>query len=122
LDPLEIFIRSKMTDVIHAVKNHSGRILASFREVPVVGVEEAKSIAERMADIGIGGILLIGNPNQPLLEMPVGIDKAGMVIVGGLNPVAALEEAGIPTESRAMSTLYEYSKLIRFKDALKGMG
>jgi repressor of nif and glnA expression len=122
LDPLEIFIRSKMTDVIRAVKNHSGRILASFREVPVVGVEEAKSIAERMADIGIGGILLIGNPNQPLLEMPVGIDKAGMVIVGGLNPVAALEEAGIPTESRAMSTLYEYSKLIRFKDALKGMG
>lgn len=119
LDPLEIFIRSKMTDVISAVKNYSGRILASFREVPVVGVEEAKSIAERMADIGIGGILLIGNPNQPLLEMPVSMDKAGMVIVGGLNPVAALEEAGIPTESKAMSTLYEYSKLISFKDALK---
>jgi repressor of nif and glnA expression len=120
LDPLEIFIRSKMTDVIHAVKNHCGRILASFREVPVVGVDEAKSLAKRMADIGVGGILLIGNPNQPLLEMPVGIDKAGMVIVGGLNPIAALEEAGIPTESRAMSTLYEYSKLISFKDALKG--
>jgi repressor of nif and glnA expression len=120
LDPLEIFIRSKMTNVIKAVKNHSGGILASFREVPVVGVEEAKDIAERMADIGIGGILLIGNPNQPLLEMPVGMDKAGMVVVGGLNPVAALEEAGIFTESRAMSTLYEYSKLISFKDVLKG--
>ncbi len=120
LDPLEIFIRSKMTDVIHAVRNHSGRILASFREIPVVGLEEARSLAERMTDIGIGGILLIGNPNQPLLEMPVGIDKAGIVVVGGLNPVAALEEAGIPTESRAMSTLYEYSKLISFKDALKG--
>ena len=120
LDPLEIFIRSKMTDVIHAVKNHSGRILASFREVPVVGLDEAKSLAKRMADTGIGGILLIGNPNQPLLEMPVGIDKAGIVLVGGLNPVAALEEAGIPTESKAMSTLYEYSKLISFKDALKG--
>lgn len=119
LDPLIIFIRSKMTNVIHAVKNHSGRILASFREVPVVGLDEAKSLAERMADTGIGGILLIGNPNQPLLEMPVGIDKAGIVVVGGLNPVAALEEAGIPTESRAMSTLYEYSKLISFKDALK---
>jgi repressor of nif and glnA expression len=120
LDPLEVFIRSKMTDVIHAVKKHSGRILASFREVPVVGVEEAKSIAERMADIGIGGILLIGNPNQPLLEMPVGIDKAGIVIVGGLNPIAALEEAGIPTESKAMSTLFEYSKLTSFKDVVKG--
>ncbi len=120
LDPLEIFIRSKMTNVVHAVKNHSGRILASFREVPVVGVEEANNIADKMADKGIGGILHIGNPNQPLLEMPVGMDKAGMVVVGGLNPVAALEEAGIPTESKAMSTLYEYSKLISFKDALKG--
>jgi repressor of nif and glnA expression len=120
LDPLEIFIRSKMTDVSRAVKNGSGRILSSFREVPVVGLDEAKSLAKKMADIGIGGILLIGNPNQPLLEMPVGIDKAGMVVVGGLNPVAALEEAGISTESIAMSTLYEYSKLNSFKDALKG--
>jgi len=120
LDPLEIFIRSKMTDVRHAVKNHCGRILASFRELPVVCVDEARSLAKKMAGIGIGGILHIGKPNQPLLEMPVGMDKAGMVIVGGLNPIAALEEAGIPTESKAMSTLYEYSKLISFKDALKG--
>ena len=120
LDPLEIFIRSKMTDVSGAVKNGSGRILSSFREVPVVGVDEAKSLAKRISDIGVGGILHIGNPNQPLLEMPVGIDKAGIVIVGGLNPIAAVEEAGIPTESKAMSTLYEYSKLISFKEALKG--
>jgi repressor of nif and glnA expression len=42
-----------------------------------------------------------------------------MVIVGGLNPVAALEEAGVPTESNAMSTMYEYSKLMIFKDATK---
>ncbi len=119
LDPLEIFIRSKMTDVIGAVKHNSGRILASFREVPVVGVDEANRLAKKMADIGMGGILLIGNPNQPLLEMPVGMDKAGMVIVGGLNPVAALEEAGIPTESHAMSTMYEYSKLMSFKEIFK---
>jgi repressor of nif and glnA expression len=119
LDPLEIFIRSKMTDVVHAVKNHRGRVLASFREVPVVGVDEAKDLAVKMAGIGIGGILLIGSPNQPLLEMPVSLDKAGMVVVGGLNPIAALEEAGISTESMAMSTLYEYSKLISLKDVLK---
>lgn len=119
LDPLEIFIRSGMTDVTGAVKNKSGKILASFREVPVVGVDEAKRIAEKMSDIGIGGILLIGNPNQPLLEMPVSMDKAGIVVVGGLNPVAALEEAGIPTESHAMSMMYEYSKLKGFKEVVK---
>lgn len=120
LDPLEIFIRSKMSDVLGAVQNGSGRILSSFREVPVVCVDEANMLARKITEIGIGGILLIGNPNQPLLEMPVDMDKAGIVIAGGLNPVAALDEAGIATESKAMSTLYEYSELMSFKDALKG--
>jgi len=119
LDPLEVFIRSRMTDVTGALKGASGKILASFREVPVVGVDEAKRIAKKMSAIGIGGILLIGNPNQPLLEMPVGMDKAGIVVVGGLNPIAALEEAGIPTETHAMSAMYEYSKLVSFKEILK---
>jgi hypothetical protein len=119
LDPLEIFIRSKMTDVIGAVKNHSGRILASFREIPVVCLEEARRLAKKMAERGIGGILLIGEPNRPLLEIPVGIDKVGMVIVGGLNPVAAIEESGIPTESKAMSTLHEYSRLTNFQSVLR---
>ena len=120
LDPLEIFIRSKMTDVLGAVRNHNGRILASFREIPVVCLNEAKRLAKTMADSGIGGILLIGDPNKSLLEIPVGMDKAGVVIVGGLNPMAAIEESGIQTDSKAMSTLYEYSKLKSFKDVLKG--
>ncbi|MBI4683742.1 MAG: DUF128 domain-containing protein [Nitrospirae bacterium] len=119
LDPLEIFIRGKMTDVLGAVKGSSGKILASFREIPVVCMEEAKGLTKDIAKKGIGGILFIGDPNKSLLEVPVGIDKAGMVIVGGLNPIAAIEESGIATQSRAMSTLFEYSKLLRFKDALK---
>lgn len=119
LDPHEIFIRSKMTDMLGAVKRGDGKILASFREIPVVCAEEAKMLAEKMANRGIGGILMIGDPNKPLLEMPVGIDKAGMVIVGGLNPISALEESGIKTESAAMSTLYEYSKLNNFREAIK---
>ncbi|MEW6570450.1 MAG: NrpR regulatory domain-containing protein [Nitrospirota bacterium] len=118
LDPLEIFIKSKMTDVLGAVKKNSGKILASFREIPVVSIEKANELGKTMREKGIGGILLFGSPNQPLLEMPVGMDKAGMVIVGGLNPVAALEEAGIPTTSKAMSTLYRYSELVAFKDLL----
>jgi repressor of nif and glnA expression len=120
LDPLEIFIRSKMTDVLGAVKNHSGKMLASFREMPVICMDEAKRLAKAMNDKGIGGILLIGSPNKPLLEVPVGIDKVGMVIVGGLNPIAAIEESGISTESKAMSTLYPYSKLKSFSE-LRGI-
>lgn len=118
LDPLEIFIKSHMTDVLGAVKNHSGKILASFREIPVVSIAKAKLLHGDLKGKGIGGILIIGNPNQPLLEMPVAVDKAGMIIVGGLNPLAALEEAGIQTVSKAMSTLFRFSDLIKFKEIL----
>jgi len=118
LDPLEIFIRSKMTDVKGAVKNRSGKILASFREIPVVSIEKAKMLSEKMKDKGMGGILLIGEPNQSVLEMPVGLDKAGVIIVGGLNPIAALEESNIPTVSKAMSALYDFSKLVKFSELL----
>jgi hypothetical protein len=118
LDPLEVFIKSKMTAVSKAVAGGPGRILASYREIPVVCLEKAKKLARTLQDRGIRGILLIGSPNKPLLEVPVGIDKAGIVIIGGLNPVAVLEEHGIATESKAMSTLFEYSHLAPFKEVL----
>ncbi len=119
LDPHEIFIRSRMTDVIGAVKRKTGKILASFREMPVICLDEAKRLSEILSKRGIGGILVIGDPNKSVLEAPVGIDRIGMVVVGGLNPISALVERGIPTENRAMSVLYEYSKLIPFTDALQ---
>ena len=80
-----------------------------------------KGLPETITNKGIGGILLMGEPNKPLLEIPVGIDKAGVVVVGGLNPIAAIEESDIQTVSKAMSTLYEYSKLKDFKEILKGV-
>jgi HTH-type transcriptional regulator, global nitrogen regulator NrpRI len=118
LDPLEIFIRSRMTDVVGVIKQNSGKILASFREIPVVSVNEAESLSNKMIRKGIGGKILFGKPNQPLLDIPVGADKVGMIAVGGLNPIAAAEESGVHTESMAMSTLFEYSKLLSFNDAV----
>lgn len=119
LDPLEMFIKSKMTAVSKAVNGRSGRILASFREIPVVCLEKAKKLAKSMTERGIRGILMIGSPNKPLLEIPVGIDKVGVVIVGGLNPIAVLEENGIVTDSKAMSTLYDYTRLVSFRNVAR---
>ncbi|MCX5813151.1 MAG: NrpR regulatory domain-containing protein [Proteobacteria bacterium] len=121
LDPLEIFIRSRMTDVTGVIKQNSGKILASFREIPVVSVNEAENLSNKMIRKGIGGKIIFGKPNQPLLDIPVGADKVGMIAVGGLNPIAAAEESGIHTESMAMSTLYEYSKLLSFNDAVSSI-
>lgn len=119
VDPLEIFIKSGMTDAGGATRSRSGRILASFREIPLVCLEQARSLARTLAERGIRGILLVGNPNKPLLEVPVGIDKAGIVVVGGLNPVAVLEENGIPTENAAMATLCDYARLMPFAEAAR---
>ena len=44
------------------------------------------------------------------------LNKIGMVLLGGLNPVAAVEEAGIETENYAMSTVMEYRELINLKE------
>ena len=118
LDPLEIFIKSGMTDVRGAVTRRSGQILASFREIPAVCHEKVQELQIEMHKEGLGGILATGNPNQKLLEIPVGIDKAGIAVVGGLNPAAAVEEAGIVTRSSAMSTLCDFSSLVEFEELI----
>lgn len=118
VDPLEIFIKSGMTDVIGAIKQKSGKILASFREIPVVSINEAEKLRDKLSKKALGGKIIFGKPNQPLLDIPVGVDKVGMIVAGGLNPVAAVEESGISTETHAMSTLYEYSKLSNFNEAV----
>ncbi len=118
IDPLEIFIKGKMTDVIKAMKTSSGKILASLREIPIVSLKEAVNLTEKMVAKGFNGTIVFGKPNQPLLDVPVGVDKVGMIIVGGLNPIAAVEESGIFTDNMAMSTLFEYSRLQSFNEAL----
>lgn len=116
LDPLEIFIRGKMTDVLGTINLGSGRILASFREIPIVCVEKVREIYSLMQKRGFGGMLMLGKPNQPLLDIPVGIDRVGIVIVGGLNPIAAIEESNIHTYTSAISTLYDCRELLSFDE------
>lgn len=118
LDPLEIFIRSKMTSILSAVRNGVGKILATFREVPSIALGRVEEILKEIRKIGFQGNILLGKPNQEILEIPIASEKAGLVIAGGLNPLAAVEEAGIEAKNKAMGILYEYSKLISIKDFL----
>ncbi|HHW20020.1 MAG TPA: NrpR regulatory domain-containing protein [Thermodesulfovibrio thiophilus] len=119
LDPLEIFIRGKMTDVIGAIKNGSGRVLASFREIPIVCLDKVKEIYSIMRQKGFQGILMFGEPNHPLLDIPVGMDRVGIIVVGGLNPIAAIEESAIRTYTSAISTLYDCQDMVDFKKIIQ---
>lgn len=119
LDPLLVFIKSGMTSVNDTIHKGHGMILASFREIPVVCAEEARKLQEKMRSMGILGLHSIGMPNQPLFEVPVSSDKVGLMVVGGLNPIAALEELGINTQSKAMSVMMDYKELTPFAEVAK---
>ena len=116
LDPLEIFIRGHMTSVTQAARTGSGMLGASFREVPLVALPEVRRLAAVSRKAGLGGLLAIGSPNQPLLDIPVGQGRVGLVVCGGLNPVAAVVEAGIGVTSTAMSTLCDYEQLMDYTE------
>ncbi|MHB8780021.1 MAG: DUF128 domain-containing protein [Candidatus Geothermincolia bacterium] len=109
LDPIEIFIKGRMTDVSRAALTGDGIICASFREVPSASVPQVLELLEAMRVTGMGGMILVGKPNQAFLEVPVGRGRTGVVVAGGLNPVAAAEENGIPAELKAMVSMTDYS-------------
>ncbi|MDH7568539.1 MAG: NrpR regulatory domain-containing protein [Armatimonadota bacterium] len=111
LDPAEVFIMGRMTQVRSAAAEGRGKILGSFREVPAVVVPDLMRIFEHFKASGMGGVLAVGRPGQPLLDVPVGPDRVGIAVVGGLTPVAALAEAGIPTVNKAMKALVSIREL-----------
>jgi hypothetical protein len=105
-----------MTDYLHATENGNGRIGAGFREVPAAAREKVIELAGRLEAIGLGGFMEIGLPGQPLFGIPVSEGSVGIVVIGGLNPIAILEESGIRLQSRALSGLVEFSRLFPFEE------
>jgi len=112
LDPSEIFIRGKMTSVKEVVKKGEGKILANFRELPALALPLAENIVTEFNRIGIHGMISIGKVGNPICQTNVDINKVGMILLGGLNPVAAAYEEGFDIENKAMSTIMEYEEMV----------
>jgi repressor of nif and glnA expression len=119
LDPSEVFISARMTSVREAISTGNGKILANFREIPALCHPAAEEVMAKLKEAGLGGLLLMGNISEPVCEIPVELNRIGMVLLGGLNPVAAAEEAGIRAENHAMGTLIDYQELTKFEELLK---
>jgi hypothetical protein len=111
IDPLHIFIASGLTSSWEAATTGSGMVGAGFREIPAVAVDEALELIEALKQHRLNGVMAVGAPGQPLLELPVGMDRVGVVVVGGLTPMAAASERGVEIDQHAMSTTCEYSLL-----------
>ncbi len=116
LDPSEVFIGAKMTSVTEAAKRGEGKILANFREIPAPCRPKVTEVVARLKEARLGGVLAMGNTSEPVCEVPVELNRMGVILLGGLNPVAAAVEAGINVENHAMSTVIEYRDLIKFEE------
>jgi repressor of nif and glnA expression len=111
LDPSEQFIRARMTSVGEASKTGNGKILGVFRTIPAPARELVEEKIATLKQVGINGVYALGNTSEPLCQIPVALNRIGVVQLGGLNPVAAAVEAGIEIENIAESGLIDYQQL-----------
>ncbi len=116
IDPSEVFIRAGMTNVREVVSSGNGKILANFREIPAISRTIAEVVVGKLKEAGLRGLLLMGNTSESVCEVPVELNRIGIILLGGLNPVAAAEETGIEVVNHAMSTVMEYRDLVNFKE------
>lgn len=65
-------------------------------------------------EAGISEVYALGNTSKPIYQIAVGLNRVGMVLLGGLNPVAAAVEAGVEVENTAESGLVDYQQLTSF--------
>jgi repressor of nif and glnA expression len=70
----------------------------------------------QLKEAGISGVYLLGNTSEPICQIAVGLNRVGVVLLGGLNPVAAAVEAGVEVDNMAESGLIEYSRLTSIWD------
>jgi len=118
LDPSEIFIKAKMTAVREATKTGGGAILANFREIPAICRPVAEKVISGLRNAGVNGVLAMGDTSSKICETNVELNKIGLILIGGLNPVAAAVEAGFESESHSMNTILEYGELSDYRKSL----
>ena len=116
LDPSEQYIRARMTSVGQAARTGTGKILGVFRTLPAPAREVVEERLAVLKEVGIGGVYALGHTSESLFQIPVTMNRIGMVQLGGLNPVAAAVEAGIEIENIAESGLIDFEELQDFSN------
>jgi len=114
LDPSEVFITGKMTSVGEVTRKGEGKVLANFRQIPALCRPVAEKVISGLREARLWGLFVMGDTSQSVCEIPVELNKIGIILLGGLNPVAAAVEAGIEVENTAMSGVIDYRDLVSF--------
>jgi repressor of nif and glnA expression len=113
ISPLELFVRSGQTSVLKVVKTGSGVLPVGMREIVAEARERTHKIVSTLKERGWGGILALGVPNEPVLGVPVSMDRFGLCMIGGLALSAALLEGGAKIETFASYCLVPIEEMKR---------
>jgi repressor of nif and glnA expression len=113
ISPLELFIRSGLTSVMKVVKAGSGVLPVGMREIVAEARDRTQKIVSTLKERGWGGILALGAPNEPVLGVPVSMDRFGLCMVGGLALAAAIVEEGAKIETFASYCLVPLEEMKR---------
>lgn len=115
LDPLELFMAKGMTSVLKVAEEGRGRILANYREIPASSRKEAMEILDQINTI-FKGIMMVGESGEKVLGLHPSARSCGIAVIGGLTPIAAIEESGIETETRAIHGLMPIKTMKHLED------
>ena len=118
LEPSDIFIAGKMTGVLTASAGGEGKVLAGYHEIPMLSVNKADELLQRLKNSGLISFAVLARPGERICEIPGNPDRVGLITLSGLNPVAAVIESGIEAATRAMAGLAEVNSLHPFADLI----
>jgi len=113
IPPLEVFVYRNMTSLTNILQSGTGMLLANLREIPAEARERTGKILENLRNKGWGGVLVLGEPNEPVLGIPVGMDRFGLCMVGGLTPGAVMKEMGAEIDTFAPHCLVPVEEMTR---------
>ena len=113
IPPLELFVRSNKTSITRILKTGSGMLPVAAREILIDARERTAKILTNLKNKGWGGILVLGEPNEPLLGVPISMDRFGLCMVGGMILGAAMMEEGAQVETFAPDRIVPIEEMTR---------
>ncbi|MDD1658931.1 MAG: DUF128 domain-containing protein [Methanomicrobiales archaeon] len=116
VDPLEVLVAQDLTSILRVMKEGSGTILGNLRECHMEAESLVMGLLDNLSSVGFTGILEVGAPNVPILEVPVSSQNFGVAMVGGTNPMAALKEEGIPVVTKALKGVMDVGEMDSIRD------
>ena len=105
-----------MTSVSKVANEGNGKMLASFWEIPALARPKAETAIRELELVGASALVMLVRISEPVFELPVAVNRSGMVLADGLNPVAAAVEAGIEVINYPMSGSIDFGKMRSFWD------